>query len=89
MLTSINRVIVKPRKSLRSWRVDVALPAFGGTVNINFFVVIRASGAGDHKVVSRVIRSQSREVIEAKLKRCSDVEIITIIPVCQINEMCQ
>lgn len=58
-------------------------------MKIPFFVTIRACGAGEWKAVSSVVHSQSRESIEAKLKRRSDIEIITIIAVCQINEMCK
>lgn len=59
-------------------------------MKIPFFVVVRAAGSGNHKAVSRVVRSQSRDVIEEKLKRLQpDIEIIMVIPVCQINEMCQ
>lgn len=59
-------------------------------MKIPFFVVIRAAGTGNHKAVSSVVRSLSRDVIEEKLKRLHpDIEIITIIAVCQINEMCK
>jgi hypothetical protein len=56
-------------------------------MKIPFFVTIRA-GVG--KSISAVIKSTSRESLEQKIKRqSSEIEIITIIPVCQVQEMCK
>jgi hypothetical protein len=56
-------------------------------MKINFFVTIRAHGAV--RAVSSVIRSQSKATLEQKLQKYSDIEVISIVPVCQINEMCK